>query len=271
LLGEWQAKQPVTALAFGPDEKQLQLAVGTWGESDNLKILDVRFEAPELTLKELHNLKGHSQGVTSLTFSKGGVLASGSGDGAAILWDVSAGKSTHTLKGEAGIRTVAFAPGGASVATGDVAGRVKLWDAATGKPLRRKAPERDMHEGPVNGLVFLSDDFVLASAGADHTLKLWTWKQDEGPNVLRVYRSHQQPISALAWVRGGQLATASRDRSVKLWDVQEWGLGDERFTLLGHASPVQCLAVSANRQIIASGAADGSIRLWRAAASLTTK
>jgi len=271
LLEQWQAKQPVTALAFAPDEKQLRLAVGTWGDADNLKLLEVRFELRQLFLKELHDLKGHGQAITTLTFSKSGALATGSGDGTAILWDVAAGTSKHVLKGERGVSAVAFAPAGASLATGDVAGHVKLWDVAAGKPLARKAPDMGVHEGSINGLAFLNDDFGLVSAGADHVMKLWTWKQEESPNVLRVYRSHQQPISTLAWLGGGQFATASWDRSVKLWDIREWGLGDERFTFLGHASPVRSLAVSPNRQIIASGGSDGSIRLWRAAAPLTSK
>jgi WD40 repeat protein len=266
VLGQWEAKQPVTALAFAPDEKQMQLAVGMWSDADNLKLLDVQYELRQLLHKELHNLKGHAQSVTALAYSKAGVLASGSGDGTTILWDGAAGKTRHVLKGERGVSAVAFSPGGASLATGDVAGRVKLWDAATGKPLPRKAPDMGVHEGPVTGLAFVHEDFAFVSAGADHTIKLWTWKQDEGADARRVFRSHHQPISGLAWLGSGQFATASWDRTVKLWDIREWSIGDERFTFAGHTSPVRCLAVSPNRQILASGAADGAIRLWRAAA-----
>jgi WD40 repeat protein len=271
LLEQWKGKQPVTALAFAPDDQPMHLAVGAWSEdgSSSLKLLEVRLSLGKVVLKDLHSLEGHKKGVTCLAFTKA-TLASGSGDGTVILWDAAAGKSKRTLKVEREVRALAFTSTGGTIATGDARGYVKLWDASTGTPLPRTVqnqpiPEVAVHDGAITGLAFVNDDFVFLSTGADHTMKLWTWKQDQTATALRTYRSHQQPISTLARLGDSSFATASWDHAVKLWDLREpFGVGDERFTLVGHTAPVRALAISANRQILASAGHDGVIRLWRA-------
>src|SRR5262249_4021405 len=51
----------------------------------------------------------------------------------------------------------------------------------------------------------------------------------------------------------------SHDQTVKLWDVQA---GKERATLRGHSEGVRMLAFSADGKTLASGRADGTIKLW---------
>jgi tetratricopeptide (TPR) repeat protein len=58
------------------------------------------------------------------------------------------------------------------------------------------------------------------------------------------------------------LATASHDRTIKLWDV---ATGQERVTLKGHKAPVRSLAIAPNGNLLASGSEDGTLKLWRAA------
>jgi WD40 repeat protein len=53
--------------------------------------------------------------------------------------------------------------------------------------------------------------------------------------------------------------SASWDYSIKFWDVDS---GNCESTLLGHTSPVRCLAPTANRAHLLSGSDDGKIILW---------
>jgi WD40 repeat protein len=78
---------------------------------------------------------------------------------------------------------------------------------------------------------------------------------------LRLRQS--QEIMALAFdPRGRWLATASRDHTVKLWDMEN---GHETITYGGHADYVRALAVAPDGRVIASGGGDGDIHLWDAA------
>lgn len=83
-------------------------------------------------------------------------------------------------------------------------------------------------------------------------------------NVARVLGNlrlrHGQEINALAFSPAGDLlATASRDRTVKVWDL---GNGHELLTYAGHGESVRAVAFRPGGGQIASGGADQDIHLW---------
>ncbi|GAB5494314.1 MAG: hypothetical protein Phog2KO_45290 [Phototrophicaceae bacterium] len=78
----------------------------------------------------------------------------------------------------------------------------------------------------------------------------------EGQNL----QGHSSWISRISWSRdGSQLASASGDGTVKLWDVVT---RQNLFTLSGHSGEVYSVVWSANAGLIASGGDDNSIRIW---------
>jgi WD40 repeat protein len=59
---------------------------------------------------------------------------------------------------------------------------------------------------------------------------------------------------------GRYVASASSDRTVKLWEV---ATKREVTTLFGHGQLVGAVALSANGRYLASGSDDRTVKLWR--------
>jgi WD40 repeat protein len=104
--------------------------------------------------------------------------------GEITLWDTESWKPIRRLRGNsAPIRTLAFSPdgqliaGGASLMDGGRGVSVEeefkfeifLWDMTTGEQ-KQKLPG---HTSVITSLAFSPDGSLLASAGRDHTLKIW--------------------------------------------------------------------------------------------------
>ena len=158
------------------------------------------------------------------------------------------------------------------------------------------------HQGPVNGLVFRPRDRVLITAGTDRSIKGWKFPGgeeafspleqpaeiggvsiaprgdmlaiglSEGPIRLWNWPPAGSPIELtghflkpidLAFLDGGvTLISAGTDRVVKIWDLVAQRT---RFDLEGGKSIFTCVDVSPDETLIAAGARNGTIRVWRAA------
>jgi RNA polymerase sigma factor (sigma-70 family) len=85
-----------------------------------------------------------------------------------------------------------------------------------------------------------------------------------GPPTIPRYRmTHAGSAEAVAWNPDGSvLASGSRDKTVKLWDVKT---GKETTALKGHTDEVDAVAFRPDGKMLASASADETIRLWDAA------
>src|SRR5437764_1203831 len=104
---------------------------------------------------EPRTLKGHQGSVLSVAFSHdGSILASGSPDGTARLWDANAGKLLRVLEGHTGgLECIAFSPDGKTLASSSQDSTVRLWDVETGKV--RHILEG--HKGEIDSVAFAPD------------------------------------------------------------------------------------------------------------------
>lgn len=118
-------------------------------------------------------LSGHSGGVHGLSFSPGGaLLVSGGADGELWRWDVEAGTGERIGSGGGRIYDVTFDPSAESTfATVGASGEVSIVNAA-GEESRRWLAGRE----EVNAVAYNKTGQLVATAGDDETVRLWSRK-----------------------------------------------------------------------------------------------
>ncbi|MBA4189786.1 MAG: hypothetical protein C0467_17515 [Planctomycetaceae bacterium] len=189
------------------------------------------------------------------------------------------------------VRALAIRPGERTFALGRDDGNMEVHDLLNGREVVRWKG----HERSVTSLAASPDGQQLASASLDGTVHTWNW---QGKEPLRTLQPRIGSLHSVAWNREGTHLAAAGDQGVVLWDlahpteprrlseaptpkgsvtfgsgvvafsiadsvieVRSMPTGELRHTLKGQTATT-VLQFSCDGTKLASGAADGVVRLW---------
>lgn len=113
------------------------------------------------------------------------------------------------------------------------------------------------HSLPALALDASDDDVLLASGGADKSIKLWGL--DFGDTHRTLY-GHSDSITDLKFVKKTHnFFTCSKDTTVRYWDGDRF---EQILLLNGHSSEINCLTLSKTGAFALSGGMDRQVRVW---------
>jgi WD40 repeat protein/uncharacterized caspase-like protein len=201
----------------------------------------------------LWTLQGHTASVKAVRFSPDGkILASASFDQTVKLWNTQNGKLIKTLSGhQAQILSVAFSRNGKLLAASTADGNVTLWQLSNNSLLKTLKG----HPNNVTTVTFTPDNQII-TASTDGRIKFW---QVDG-KLLRDIPAHTSTVYRVAVSQDGKiLASASGDRTVKLWRIADGSLVK---SINAHSAEVRSVNFSPDGQTLASTSTDSTIKLW---------
>ena len=239
-------RQGITCLCFHPFYKRL--ASG----SDDARTV-------------YRTLNGHEHTVSCVEFSPdGNFIYSASRDHTIKYWDINGGSCKNTLKGhEEWVRGISLNMKGDLLASSSDDEKIFIWQTGTNTVQQ----ELYGHSNKIESIVFLKNEksiYTVYTSDYQTENKLNDESKGEnGMNDLEKLNQRllqkQKLLKEKDKVNKEYLLSASRDKTIKLWDAIG---GICIFTFTGHDNWVRSLCEHPNGKYIVSCSDDKSIRLW---------
>ena len=216
----------------------------------------VRFFSPDgLQLQRISTTHG---AIVTLAVGKKGPVAALGQDSAVFLVDSATRQQVARLEADDAVSAIAMSEDGTLIATANRDGRLRLSRLSAGPREVRLLPPEGFKGG--TAIAFSPAPRQVAVGDAAGHIALWDLVRQKPVQDMDLL---QGPVSALAYSPDGRfLAVAGREEKGFLFDLKT----ADRVNLEGHTDVVRAVAFSPDGLAVATGSADGSVRLFAAPA-----
>ena len=190
--------------------------------------------------------------ITSTVDRTGTLLATGGADGSVKVWDIRGGYTTHTFRGHGGIVSALhfFETESSDLPNGS--------HKKSAPPERRearakkgKASKKRETAGRAGG-----QGFRLASGDEDGKIRIWDLQRR---SCLSVLASHVSIVRGLDFNREENLlVSASRDKTVILWDARLW----KSTRVIPVLEVIEAAGFTSGSRFVYTAGEQGTIRIW---------
>jgi WD40 repeat protein/serine/threonine protein kinase len=237
----------VWAAMFAPDGRHV-LTIG--GNDAQLWRLESR--------RPVVRYSPHGAVASAAVSPDGRLVATGSWDHSAKIWDAATGRAIRKLDNahQGYINSVEFSPDGARLLTASDDGTARLWNVESGKPT---GVVFRGHSGRVLAASYSPDATQVLTVSADKTARIW---DAASGRLVRTFTGHRWAVLAGRFSPDGALIiTGSQDETAKIWDAES---GKELRTLRGHTAAITSVAISPDGDRALTGSQDYTAKLWDA-------
>ncbi|KAG9509540.1 F-box-like/WD repeat-containing protein TBL1XR1, partial [Fragariocoptes setiger] len=209
-------------------------------------------------------LQGHESEVFICAWNPvNDLLASGSGDSTARIWNLSQPNSSHltlrhciqqagvTVPSNKDVTSLDWNSSGTQLATGSYDGYARIWSSEG-----RLVSTLGQHKGPIFALKWNKRGNYILSAGVDKTTIIWDSATGE---AHQQFSFHTAPALDVDWQSNNSFASCSTDMCIHICK-----LGQDRpvKTFQGHTNEVNAIKWDPSGSLLASCSDDMSLKIW---------
>lgn len=252
LIGHTNNVYVAVGFTYTTSSNQSQLLIATGSKDRSIIIWD------QMKFNLIYTLYGHLKSVLAIAPLGGSKIASGSCDKSIIIWSLDPPTELlYVLTGHTKCVNALIPYLNDYIISGSDDGKIILWN------WKLQSNEKTLIASfnaavnqTVNALASFNNKYLAAALG-DGSIQIFSMNA-QNITLVRNISAHSNSVLDVKFSNNGNLASASKDKTIKVWDVNTY---KNIFINSNHNSSVLCLAVMPNANLV-SGSEDKTIQIF---------